>query len=270
MDNQSKGYTLENFGLNPDTTKAFTLHGIWNQDDPEILDFHGFHQVLMTIDGTILLYDEHFQYPLFKHVAALIPAHLPHRVKKAQSQKDIHCESIFFNRDFFPLSDNSISVFEITDLGGALIRTLNEEPLIDISEGFKFQCVELLGEVIKRDLQDRTQQIRLPVSDDPRIQKATNFIESHYRSKITLTDLAEAVNLSTRQLTRIFIKDFKMSAMEYLRTYRILHTSVSLSSSKKKVIDIALSHGYETISTFYQDFFKYFGTSPDRFRKLSL
>ncbi len=265
----NKGYTLENFGLNPEKTKAFTFHGIWNKDNPEILDFHGFHQVLITVEGTILLYDENFQYPLYKHVAAFIPARSPHRVKKVRNNNDVNCESIFFNCEFFPFTDSNISIFEITELGGALIKTLNEKPLIDISTGFLFHCVKLLIEVVKRDLHERPQQIRLPVSTVPRVIRATEYIKDNYHSKITLQDLAEVVNLSTRQLIRVFNNDIKMSPIEYLRIYRILHASVSLSSSKAKVIDIALSHGYETISTFYRDFNRYFGTPPDRFRKLS-
>lgn len=265
----NKGFTLENFGLNPEKTKAFTLHGIWNKDKPEILDFHGFHQVLMTVAGSVILYDENFQYPLYKHVAAFIPAQSPHRVKKIRNTHDVYCESIFFNRDFFPFTDSHISIFEITELGGALIKTLNEKPLIDISTGFLFHCVKLLIEVVKRDLHERPQQIRLPVSTVPRVIRATEYIQDHYHSKITLQDLAAVVNLSTRQLTRVFNRDIKISPIEYLRIYRILHASVRLSSSKEKVIDVALSHGYETISTFYRDFNKYFGIPPDHFRKLS-
>lgn len=265
-----KEYFLENFGLNPAKTKAFTFQGIWNKTSPEILDFHGFHQVLMTVDDTILLYDEEYQYPLYKHVAAFIPARSPHRVKGVRDNVDVNCESIFLNCDLFPFSLSQISIFEITELGGALVNTLNKNPLIDINSGFLFQCVELLVEVIKRDLHERPQQIRIPEPSDPRVSAAINFIRDHYRTRCTLHDIAEAANLSTRQLTRLFNTTVKMSPMEYLRIFRILHASVSLSSSKDKVIDIAMSNGYESISTFYHDFHKYFGTPPDRFRKLSL
>lgn len=261
-------YTIENFGLNPDETRAFTLSGIWNRDSPDILDFHGFHQVLMTVDGTILLYDANYQYPLYKHVAAFIPAELPHRVKAIRNNLNVSCESIFFNKKYFPFYNSEIAVFEITELGFALMNALNEKPLTNIIDSFRLQCMDLLVKVIKRDLLERKQELRLPVSNDARVLSATDYISKNYRSKLTLNDLAEAVNLSTRQLTRLFNSSLNMSPIEYLRTFRILQASVSMSASKENVINIALAHGYETISTFYRDFHKYFGTSPDKFRKI--
>ena len=261
-------YTLENFGLDPSATRAFTLRGIWNKDDPEVLDFHGFHQVLLTVDGTILIYDREYQYPLFSHVAAFIPAGTPHRVKNDSSRKDVSCMSFFFNRDYFNFPGENISIFEITELGGALIKTLNKEQLVSIVSDFNSRCVELLVEVIKRDLKERPQTIKLPVASDPRIIPATDYIRENYNSKIGLHDISESANFSSRQLTRRFMADIRMSPVEYLRICRILNASVELSGSRNKVIDIALTNGYDSVSNFYSDFRRYFGTSPDKFRKL--
>jgi AraC-like DNA-binding protein len=50
--------------------------------------------------------------------------------------------------------------------------------------------------------------------------------------------------------------------------YQLKLSLVSMSASKQQVIDIALSQEYETISTFYRDVHRYFGMTPDKFRKL--
>ena len=261
---------LENFGQNPATTRAFTLSGIWNQDDPEKLGYHSFHQILTVEHGVLLLYDGRFQQPLYRRSAAFIPADVPHRVFTMQDHQDAETFSIYFDKRYFPEAGETISIFPVTDLSGALIRELIQPPLQSIADDFGLQCVDLLAAVVHRDLNIPYQRLRLPVTDDKRILVAVAFIQKYYRQKMTLEDLASVVFLSSRQFSRLFVEKMGITPFEYLRMYRILSILPLVFDSEKKIIDIVYTSGYETVSSFYKDFSYLLGAPPKSFRAASL
>jgi AraC-like DNA-binding protein len=61
-----------------------------------------------------------------------------------------------------------------------------------------------------------------------------------------------------------------MSPNQYIQKVRMKNAKIMLATSKAPIIDIALSIGYPTISSFNRQFQKQYNISPSAYRKLKL
>ena len=258
---------LADFGLNINQVRAFSVRGVWDHDSSAHLNIHSSHQVLTAQDGMILLEDNHEKQPLYRHMAAFIPAGTPHRAFVMREGKKVICDSIFINMNMFSGGSGNIQIFDISELGSALLRKLNERNYVDLSGGLMEQCLGLFISVLQEDIRNTSRLIRLPEAKHRRNKLIIEFIKTNYMNKIRLEHLTHVVPLSVRHISRLFQADLKVPLFEYLRLYRLLQASVHLHEKNRKVIDIAFDCGYDSTSSFYEDFKHYFGLSPNRFRK---
>lgn len=101
------------------------------------------------------------------------------------------------------------------------------------------------------------------------IKKAMVFIENNYSKQISLTDIADAVNLNSSYLSRLFKKETSLSVTEYLTQFRLEKAKELLKNSSLRLRDIAENVGFNDISYFSNTFKKYTGMSPTEYRAIS-
>ena len=99
------------------------------------------------------------------------------------------------------------------------------------------------------------------------INPALNYINSHFNEKISLAMLSELCFTSEATLRRYFYEYVKMSPHQYIQKVRMKNAKIMLATSKKPIIEIALSVGYPTISSFNRQFLKQYNISPSVYRK---
>ena len=101
------------------------------------------------------------------------------------------------------------------------------------------------------------------------ITKAIRYINNEKRnSEMSIEDVAVNAGFSTNYFNRIFFEHTGFNVMEYIRFTRLKSAAVSLRTSERSVIDIALDCGYETHESFTRAFKKQFGVSPTNYRKM--
>ena len=93
------------------------------------------------------------------------------------------------------------------------------------------------------------------------------YIEEHYREKISVSTLAELVYLNPDYLGRIFRKSTGMTVGEMIQNKRIEKACYFLSDTKKTIADIALMCGFEDSKFFNNVFSKHMGITPSRYRQ---
>ncbi len=102
------------------------------------------------------------------------------------------------------------------------------------------------------------------------LSKVTNriirVIRSDYRSSQTLTAIAEDLNMSSKYIGRVFLKDTGIKFSEYLMAYRMMEAKRRIISTNEKISVIASSVGYVQMNNFYIHFKNYFGISPSAMR----
>ena len=99
------------------------------------------------------------------------------------------------------------------------------------------------------------------------IEPAIRHIQENFRTKITIKEIAEKVNLSARQLDRRFQEILRMSPQEFVMKIRLKTACEELGKTSNSILDIALSLGFYDQSSFTQQFRKHMGSTPLQYRK---
>ncbi len=102
--------------------------------------------------------------------------------------------------------------------------------------------------------------------EDERIKKAQEFIESNYREKITVEQLASTFALSRRNLERRFKKATANTVVEYIQRVKIEAAKISLETSRENISEVMYKVGYNDTKAFRTTFKKITGLSPVQYR----
>lgn len=97
------------------------------------------------------------------------------------------------------------------------------------------------------------------------IQKTLDYIDSHIMEKITVEELAKIAGFSTYHFYKVFNSFVSMPVMEYITRRKLQYALYDLSTGQK-VLDIALTYGFETHAGFTKAFKKSFGYPPSFYR----
>lgn len=104
------------------------------------------------------------------------------------------------------------------------------------------------------------------ISEFVKVKKAMEFLENNYMEDISLDIVAEKVNMSPCYLSRVFKTFFGTNYKSYLNTLRCDKAEYMIRSSTKKIIDIAMENGFNSIRTFNRVFKSVKGYLPSSLR----
>lgn len=102
----------------------------------------------------------------------------------------------------------------------------------------------------------------------PFVAETARYILENYHEEITLTSVAEIMNVSQEHLSRTFKKDTGLGFNEYLNLVRLKKADEMLRSEPdKSIFEIALSCGFNDSNYFSDKFKNAYGISPIKYRK---
>lgn len=93
------------------------------------------------------------------------------------------------------------------------------------------------------------------------------YIQKNYRNDIAIEDLADALEISTVYVSRLFKKEVGINFVEYLTKYRIEQSKILLDTTSMKILEIADCVGYRSSQYYSSMFKKYVGMSPYEYRE---
>ena len=99
-----------------------------------------------------------------------------------------------------------------------------------------------------------------------RIQKAIAMMVENIERPIGMDEIAYELNISTRQLERIFARYGFDSPGRYFKELRLERARQLLEQSELSLAEISLACGFESQNNFSKSFKKLFGVSPRDFR----
>lgn len=113
--------------------------------------------------------------------------------------------------------------------------------------------------------------LKVPYSSLSRItSKIILVVRGNYRSPLTLTSIAEELNMSSKYIGRVFLKDTGIKFSEYLMSYRMLEARKLVVNTQEKISSIATMVGYAQLNNFYIHFKNFFGVSPSALRNFEV
>ena len=98
------------------------------------------------------------------------------------------------------------------------------------------------------------------------VRQAVNYINSNYSQPISLTIVAEKINVSPNYLSFLFHKEFGESYNKYLTRIRMEHTVKLMKENPHiRIYEIPEKVGYVSVKHFSYVFKQYFGIPPSEF-----
>lgn len=246
---------------------AFSFNGNLSDFSCQQMHYHHYHEFIFIKNGVSVLIDQYSRQPLFGNKVAFVPSSISHRVEEV-GRDIIEFQSVFIRKDSFCSDFDRICIFNLSTLGKELIKKLCKHNDVNITDGTLGNCLDLFKKIVLEDMNNKSHIIKIPESDNSFICEIIKFIQSNFMRKLTFEDFESELGYTARHINRIFNKNMNMSVFEYIRFYRILMTSIQLSSTDKQIINIAFENGYENLASMYNDFKKYYGLSPGKFRKI--
>jgi AraC-like DNA-binding protein len=104
------------------------------------------------------------------------------------------------------------------------------------------------------------------ITGDGRINKALGLIRRQFRLGVRVKELADAVNLSPRQLQRRFIEAFGMPPRDLILKLRVQAACELLLKGDASIAQVAAEVGFQDQGAFTVAFKKEMGTPPLRYR----
>ena len=186
----------------------------------------------------------------------------------------IHWENHDALIEDFPEIDLTKSVFVIhgkrlTSAGGTapldmMLAMMTESAGADLAHAVADQ---LIYSAIRtnRDTQRLSIPARIGVRH-PKLARAIAFMESHIEDPISPSDLAQDVDMSTRQLERLFRRYLNRSPKRYYMELRLERARNLLMQTAMSVINVALATGFTSPSHFSKCYRAQYNTTPYRER----
>lgn len=99
------------------------------------------------------------------------------------------------------------------------------------------------------------------------VKKAQSYISQHYSEPLMLADIAARFCLHPNYFSSLFKKQLNITVREYILRLRIQKAKELMADPDLKLIDIALSVGYQDAAHFNRAFKNVTGLSPSQYRE---
>lgn len=118
------------------------------------------------------------------------------------------------------------------------------------------------------DMKALAEENRVIDNEVLRVFKIDWLINEYVTNNIpfNLKSLAEELNISTRQLSRVFKNKYGCSYSEKITALK-MDKAIRLLKSGKNINDVAYESGYLSIRGFYSSFYETFGVTPGEYKK---
>jgi len=99
--------------------------------------------------------------------------------------------------------------------------------------------------------------------------RATRYLRTRFRERVTIGDLSEHLAYSPSHLTRVFTSAVGTSPMDYLAAWRLHEAKQLLITHRLGVAETCHEVGYTSVGTFSRRFLRDVGTPPGALRRIA-
>lgn len=194
--------------------------------------------------------------------------------------RNANCLAVHLFYDFIKQFEPTLDSFEFRAEGNPGARrelnvlmqkllTLEQsgcEPYPDLKkQALLMQLMRLLLVKCKREKQLSIYGAAESRSDDAKI--AENFIESHFREKISLSDVAKALGRKDYSMSAYFKELMGMGFRDYLRKIRAKHVLEDLATLDVSIEDVALRNGFGNRNAVTNACKSFYGVTPIKLKR---
>jgi AraC-like DNA-binding protein len=138
----------------------------------------------------------------------------------------------------------------LLEMEARLLRLAHEQPIAEPPRGRSRRRSVVLGE-----------------GGLSKVEQMACLIAQRYTEHLTVTEIGRAVGLHPNYAMGLFQKTFGTTLIDYLTEHRVSHAQRLLATTDEKIISVALSSGFNSISRFNEAFRRACGCTPRQYRK---
>lgn len=101
-----------------------------------------------------------------------------------------------------------------------------------------------------------------------KIMPVLEFIDEHYSTKLSLTQLSQIINVNEHYFCRLFKKILNASVFQYINFVRVHKAEELLFSTDKSISEVAFETGFSSLTYFNRTFKKHNYCSPSYYKKI--
>ena len=117
-------------------------------------------------------------------------------------------------------------------------------------------------------LLDKQEVAESELENESLLARVQNFVAEHYHEKLTLTDIAQAVHVSSGYLSRFYKAQSGENLFDTINSLRIQKAKELLEGGNKKIYEIAKETGFDDTAYFSKVFKKYAGCPPKEYEHI--
>lgn len=263
------------------------------------MHYHEFYEINIVLGGCGIHFIENNMYKIKKGDAFVIPPGIYHGYKNSGGLEVYHIlvstkyiarysadlENIgsylrLFNIDPVVRSNTEYSFFLTLDASELEFIQRQKDMLEEIKaryyEKSSQNCnlmMNSMGLVIIESLcqfyeSHNTSSKENSSKEHKRISNSIQFICDNYDKKITLKMLADNINMSASAYSKLFVKVFKASPMQYVISYRLSKAKSLLENTDITVTEIAQKTGFYDSAHLNKIFIANEGMCPNDYRRI--
>ena len=126
------------------------------------------------------------------------------------------------------------------------------------------------AEAVPQDIADgsvqKASQSMIETGGLKRVEQLALFIAQHYTEKISVEQISDAAGLHPNYAMAVFKKALGITLVDCLTQHRVSHAQRLLATTNDKIIDVAFSSGFTSLSRFHEAFRRWCGCSPKEYR----
>lgn len=224
---------------------------------------HSWGQLVYAEKGCIHIHAGDKKILLPGWYGAWIPADTYHEIWSDSTQ--LHMRALCFPvAPSNELLSHQLSVFPVSALLKEMIRHTEKwsQEIQDTAQVSTF--LQAIQQVLPGEL-EKAIPVYLPSTAHAKLAPIVAYIQQHLSQQVSLHWLAREFGLSVRTLTRLFTQQLGTSFSSYCKIARVMKALELIEMGHHNVSQLASLVGYESLSTFSNNFLEICGHRPLQF-----
>jgi AraC-like DNA-binding protein len=194
---------------------------------------------------------------------AFIPADIPHQIWS--NSNELYIRSIHL--DLLPDQSDLLGqamVFPASPLVKEMIIYTERWSAHQGQEKFKEDFFHVIQKLLPAEMSHAI-AVYLPTTTHEKLAQVIEYLQVHLQEKQSMPGIAKTFGLSVRSLTRLFSSHLGITFSTYLKMARMIKALEMIENGYTNVSHIAYQVGYDSLSTFSNNFLEIYQKRPLEF-----
>jgi AraC-like DNA-binding protein/mannose-6-phosphate isomerase-like protein (cupin superfamily) len=232
--------------------KLGAFHSDWHQHDKG--------QLMFAENGLLHLHIEDKKLFLPSWYCAWIPAGTSHQIWSNSAELYIKTIYLETHSSQHPLFGQAV-VFPASNLLKEMIGYTEKWNTGNGDENHQKDFLNVLQQILSGEMA-KSEQVCLPSTTHEKLLQVIEYLQAHLQEKVSLSTVAKEFGFSVRTLSRLFSSHLGITFSGYVKIARMIKALELIENGNTHVSHLAFQVGYESLSTFSNNFLQVFGNRP--------